>query len=290
MKTERSLLALIVTVLLIHFAAAQTQNVTTSWFPLEKGREWKYTVNGKTVTEQVTAETTMLGESWFGISVNNYPPGEWYRFQSSSLYAAKWFSGSTISTLLHRFDAAAGDSIGMPANFWCDFGSAVRLLSTTDTVTVPAGTFTNCYMFKHDAGCMDGGRIMSWYAPGIGKVKFIENNIGGYQLHELVSTGMITGAAVRQQTLLPADPEIDPVFPNPFNPSTRIGFRLPEAAFVTVRIADVLGREVVTLLHEHRAAGEHAVDWNASRCTAGTYIASVIVNGVHFSQRLILLK
>jgi hypothetical protein len=84
--------------------------------------------------------------------------------------------------------------------------------------------------------------------------------------------------------------------PNPFNPTTAIRFELPRDADVTLRILDVRGREVATLLAgARRGAGEHAVLWDG-RSAAGTsqasgvYVAELRALGARITQRLVLLR
>jgi len=60
-------------------------------------------------------------------------------------------------------------------------------------------------------------------------------------------------------------------YPNPFNPNTTIAFRLPMHGFVTLRIYDVLGRLVSTLLDEQKNAGLYTVDWNSTGVASGVY-------------------
>jgi predicted esterase len=60
-------------------------------------------------------------------------------------------------------------------------------------------------------------------------------------------------------------------FPNPFNPATTIGFELPEAGAVTLKVYDVLGRDVATLVDGVLAAGRHTSDWNAAGVPSGVY-------------------
>ncbi|MFA7362039.1 MAG: choice-of-anchor J domain-containing protein, partial [Candidatus Kapaibacterium sp.] len=60
-------------------------------------------------------------------------------------------------------------------------------------------------------------------------------------------------------------------YPNPFNPTTKINFALPKQGLVTLKIYDVLGREVRTLVNEVKAAGSYTVDFNASEFSSGVY-------------------
>jgi hypothetical protein len=73
-------------------------------------------------------------------------------------------------------------------------------------------------------------------------------------------------------------------YPNPFNPATKITFAVPTEQFVTLRVYDILGREVATLLNDEMGAGSYTVDFNAAnlagglyvcRLTAGTYVATM---------------
>lgn len=84
--------------------------------------------------------------------------------------------------------------------------------------------------------------------------------------------------------------------PNPFNPTTSIGFELPRAANVSLRILDVRGRLVATLLdHAKRDAGRHAVRWDGRspsgiRQPSGVYVAELRALGTHRTSRLVLLR
>jgi hypothetical protein len=60
-------------------------------------------------------------------------------------------------------------------------------------------------------------------------------------------------------------------FPNPFNPSTTITYRLPVRCLVDLKVFDVLGREIAALVQGWEDAGIHSVPWDASHCASGTY-------------------
>ena len=69
--------------------------------------------------------------------------------------------------------------------------------------------------------------------------------------------------------------------PNPFNPSTVISYNLPSSAHVTLRIFDILGQEVGTLVDGHESAGVHTVTFNASRLPSGAYFYRLVAAGAN---------
>jgi len=82
-------------------------------------------------------------------------------------------------------------------------------------------------------------------------------------------------------------------YPNPFNPSTTIEFDLPEDALVTIKIFDVLGREITTLLNnEELEAGVQEISFDASALNAGVYFYRITVNDGSFQQvrKMVLVK
>ena len=89
---------------------------------------------------------------------------------------------------------------------------------------------------------------------------------------------------------LPQQLVLHPAYPNPFNPSTTLAFDLPQAGRVSLRVFDLLGREVAVLADGHLAAGRHVIEWNASGQSAGTYFAVLESPPSRFIQKLLLLK
>ncbi|WP_304131240.1 T9SS type A sorting domain-containing protein, partial [Ignavibacterium album] len=79
-------------------------------------------------------------------------------------------------------------------------------------------------------------------------------------------------------------------YPNPFNPSTSINFELPKNGYTTLKIYDMLGNEVATLIDKEMTAGQHSVKFNAQNLASGTYLYQLNVNGVRISNKMILMK
>ncbi len=94
----------------------------------------------------------------------------------------------------------------------------------------------------------------------------------------VVPTMMVTG--VEESAELPTEFALHGNYPNPFNPSTRIQFDLPENAQVQVQIVDMLGREVITLpAQEMEAGANRSLELNATSLASGTYLYRLIATG-----------
>jgi len=79
-------------------------------------------------------------------------------------------------------------------------------------------------------------------------------------------------------------------YPNPFNPGTKINFELRESGFTTLKIYDMLGNEVATLVNNELTSGIHSVNFNAANLASGTYVYQLNVNGTRITNKMILLK
>ncbi|MCI0474468.1 MAG: T9SS type A sorting domain-containing protein, partial [Ignavibacteria bacterium] len=89
---------------------------------------------------------------------------------------------------------------------------------------------------------------------------------------------------------IPADFNLYQNYPNPFNPNTIINFQLPTNNFVTLKIYDITGKEVETLVNEQLSPGSYKVDWNASRYPSGVYFYNLKSNGYTSTKKMILVK
>jgi flagellar hook assembly protein FlgD len=95
--------------------------------------------------------------------------------------------------------------------------------------------------------------------------------------------------------MLPKEYVLHQNYPNPFNPTTAISYQLSAVSFVTLKVYDVLGREVVTLVDGIRNAGSHNAQWNASGLPSGMYVyrlraADGAKREVVLSKKMLLVK
>lgn len=79
-------------------------------------------------------------------------------------------------------------------------------------------------------------------------------------------------------------------FPNPFNPSTTIRFSLAIASFASLRVFDITGQEIATLLNKEMSPGIYEVTWNASGMQSGVYIVRLQAGSLSETKKLILLR
>ena len=79
-------------------------------------------------------------------------------------------------------------------------------------------------------------------------------------------------------------------YPNPFNPSTTISFDVGQSGLVTVKVYDVLGREVTTLLNDMRTRGRYRVTWDATPVTSGVYFCRLQAGSFVASTKMVLIR
>lgn len=79
-------------------------------------------------------------------------------------------------------------------------------------------------------------------------------------------------------------------YPNPFNPGTKISYSIPEISFVTLKVYDVLGKGIATLVNEEKAIGNYDIDFNASVLPSGIYFYSLTAGTYTETKKMILIK
>ncbi|GBD92266.1 flagellar basal body rod modification protein [bacterium BMS3Abin04] len=103
----------------------------------------------------------------------------------------------------------------------------------------------------------------------------------------------VTG--IKNNNVLPAKYQLFQNYPNPFNPTTKISYTLPSSSNVTLKIYDMLGREVKTLVNKEQNAGAYNLTWdgtnnNGNLVTSGMYIYQIHANNFIKSSKMILMK
>jgi len=79
-------------------------------------------------------------------------------------------------------------------------------------------------------------------------------------------------------------------YPNPFNPVTKIKYTVPKNSFVTLKVFDIIGREIRTLVNEEKSPGEYIIDFDASNLPSGVYFYKIFSDKFSDVKRMILVK
>jgi N-acetylneuraminic acid mutarotase len=95
---------------------------------------------------------------------------------------------------------------------------------------------------------------------------------------------------VGQNGEIPETYSLSQNYPNPFNPETKINYALPKSGLVTLKIYDVLGREVMTLVNEMKSAGNYIVDFNGANLSSGIYFYSLKSGDFTSVKKMTLIK
>lgn len=159
------------------------------------------------------------------------------------------------------------------------------------TAVVGAQNKITSSVFGNGAAASSGGdfKIVGTLGqPAIGPASNSDNTqLAGfwYTTFELV-----TSVEQIENDLLPTEFRLEQNYPNPFNPSTTIQFSVPQASNVTIRIYDILGREVAMLIDEEYQPGQYKVIFEAGQLASGLYVYRILAGDFNESKKLMLLK
>ena len=110
----------------------------------------------------------------------------------------------------------------------------------------------------------------------------------GYRIY-VVPVGNLSFVEASRQ-LIPFDFALNQNYPNPFNPATIISFSIPERQFVSLKVFDMLGKEVKNLVNGYYSAGRHAIRFDASNLTSGIYFYTLQAGDFVSSRKMVVVK
>jgi len=105
-----------------------------------------------------------------------------------------------------------------------------------------------------------------------------------------IGTGKGLVAVGEDRSDLPKTFTLSQNYPNPFNPSTAISYQLPASNLVTLKIFDILGREITTLVNEVKTPGEYSVQWDPQGQASGVYFYTLRAGDFVATRKLVLLR
>jgi len=129
---------------------------------------------------------------------------------------------------------------------------------------------------------------------GIGKGLALGSDLSLYAVgmfyYSVLKYSQSVPTGVEQISEIPEKFNLGQNYPNPFNPTTTISFSVPSSGITSLKIYDVLGNEVATLVNEEKPAGNYEVNFNASSLSSGTYFYKLQAGSFIETKKMILLK
>ncbi len=188
---------------------------------------------------------------WVSVPVPNQIPGTYYT-------AFTFDSSNTLFAALEEYSYATGRSLGRGVYFTTNQG-ANWTFAGLDSLTVQ--------------------QLLSY-----GNTTYVITDRGIYIVNKNGAT------AVKEQNQIPIQYELSQNYPNPFNPTTTITYQIPKEGFVKLKIYDILGNEVKTLVNGYKPAGRYKINFDASRFASGVYFYRLNINNYTSTKKLVLLK
>jgi hypothetical protein len=124
---------------------------------------------------------------------------------------------------------------------------------------------------------------------------FIDDNVTGgskfkYRLKQIDTDGDYEYSEIVEIEILPSNFSLDQNYPNPLNPTTNIGFQIAQFGFVSLKLFDILGNEVATLVNEEKPAGNYKVEFSAAGLPSGIYFYRLQSGPFVQTKKMILMK
>lgn len=158
---------------------------------------------------------------------------------------------------------------------------------------------SNIQLLAKGTNSGDGGADMIYYDhPGggfvfsVGSLSFINSLIVDSTLTKIVKNALagktITNA--NQINYVPSIFELNQNYPNPFNPSTKIRYMLPHSSKVQLKVYDMLGRNVATLVNSFQSSGNYTISFDGSNLSSGMYFYALETSEQRIVKKMMLLK
>jgi polyhydroxybutyrate depolymerase len=186
-------------------------------------------------------------------------------------------------------------------NFWIQRNNAT---ASVDSVPLPdIDTTDGCtvmkYSYMNSQGVarvvfykiINGGHTWPGWKAVIPALGLTNRDINGSQeiWNFVKNFDIVVGVSEKHQTI-PNNFSLSQNYPNPFNPSTTIKYQIPELSFVILKVYDVLGNEIATLVNEEKTAGTFEITWYAENLSSGVYFYRLQAGSFVETKKMILMK
>jgi streptogramin lyase len=134
------------------------------------------------------------------------------------------------------------------------------------------------------------GSIATLAVDNLDRVWMGEVGTGKLYVFDSTNLIIITDIKDEQFDFIPQQYSLYQNYPNPFNPLTKISYAILQRSYVTLKVYDMLGKEVATLVKEEKPAGKYKVDWDATSLTSGVYFYRLQTRDFVETKKMVLMK
>jgi len=190
------------------------------------------------------------------------------------------------------------DTIQLPGSSLPRYSSQTYTPAGSGTVKIPGGAILSCVRvirdYTYSGAQVDHEREVIYFCKDGSQLKFHvadDYSTGNTVPISYEFTLRVGVLSVKQSSnKVPENFRLSQNYPNPFNPTTTISFDVKNAEFITLKVYNVIGQEVATLVQERMSPGTYTASFDASGLTSGVYIYRLTSGGSVQSRSMILLK
>ncbi len=213
-----------------------------------------------------TEDFQEVAESVYGQSLD-YFFQQWIYGENYPLYTVGW-SKTLVSESLYQIDLSINQDVNSnPAYFTMPVKIRVNTSIGDTIITVFNNAQSQDFLFN-----VNGNPQSIYFDDGNWILKFL------YPITEVINE------------IIPDKYSLEQNYPNPFNPSTTIEFSIPKNSYVTLKVYNVLGKEVATLVNEQIDAGIKKVSYDASNLNSGVFFYTIEAGSYNETKKMVLLK
>jgi hypothetical protein len=276
----------------------------SSFYPLEVRNLWQVRFRGATWldTMRVDGDTVMPNGKRYSKVQRSFKflpfPYHSQQFERVDSAGSTWLyddqnldgNASASELLMERFSSQL--NAPWPSYRRSIVGDSARIISRGKILTSLAADSILAVVVEYPFRYGETTRIKFGLGVGILMETFellVQDTLVGARVGAR-SYGTLTGVRGDRGNASPNDFDLSQNYPNPFNPSTTITYDLPARSHVRLRIFNVLGQEVATLVDGNVEAGGHQVQWNAGRLASGVYLYQLKTGGHVETKKMVVLR
>ena len=265
-----------------------TRLVAQDYFPLEVGNTWIYHVNSyfpDTMTYHVSDSLNIDHVKYFLYGMSGYSFKDTIR---KDAVGNIWKKVNGVDYLWFDFTKDSGAVYTFPDHNPSN-NYNVEVVDKNFTLQTNWGNYSHCIKLFFDIPQFVDEEVFYSFAPEMGIIEMYGGDGPQLLLDSASIIGSPTGIIYEQQSSSNLF-ELTQNYPNPFNPNTKIKYSIPHNCFVSLKVYDLLGNQITTLVNEEKSSGKYEVEFNARNLSSGIYFYRIKAGNFVGTKKLILLK